>query len=333
MRWGLIGASRIAERVSKALLAIGGQELVGVYSRSEARGHAFAAVHGVAQSYTDLATLLAQCRPDAVYVSSTNELHAAQTLTALEAGCHVLCEKPLAMRLDDAVRMVRQARSLHRVLGTNHHLRASLAHQRLRGLIAEGAVGRVHAVQVSHAVNLPQALHGWRLNQSEAGGGVVLDILTHDIDLLRFLLQVEPQAIQTVAQHNGLTQGGLEDGAMSMVTFADGTLAHLHESFVAAHAPTRLDVLGTQGMLSCAQSLTASGVPELTLRNAHGVQTIPVQPNDLHAASVRAFVAACAGQGAPLASGEDGARALAVALAALEAAVSGRRQILRDPVT
>ncbi len=332
MRWGLIGASRIAKRICSALGNIGDQQLVGVCSRSEERGRAFAAEQGVAKSYTDVAEMLADCRPEAVYVSSTNDQHAAQTLAALGAGCHVLCEKPLAVRLEDAMAMVRKAAAKGRVLGTNHHLRGSLAHQRLRDLLAAGVVGRVHAVEVVHAVNLPTTPHGWRLNQPDAGGGVVLDIFTHDIDLLRYLLQVEPVAIQSEVQHNGLTQEGLEDSVMSLVTFADGTLAHLYESFVAPHAPTRLDVLGTRGMLSCVQSLTASGVPEITLHTEQGKQAIPVDRNDLHLASVQAFVAACAGHGTPLSTGEDGMRAVAAAQAALQAAHHGRRQAIAQPV-
>ncbi len=331
MRWGLIGASRIAERVCASMRSIEGQELVGVYSRSAERGRDFAAAQGVAQSCTDLNALFTQARPEAVYISSTNELHAAQTLAALDAGCHVLCEKPLAINLDDAARMVRHAALRQRVLATNHHLRGSLAHQRLRELVAEGAIGRVHGVQLSHAVSLPRQLHGWRLNQPDAGGGVVLDILVHDVDLLRFVLGTEPQTIHTVAQHNGLTQAGLEDGAMSIVAFEGGVLAQLHESFVAAHTLTRLDLLGTEGTLNCMQSLTVSGTPVITLRDARGEHAIPVEQADLHAQTVRAFVSACAGHGAPLASGEDGLRSVAVALAGLASAASGCGQAISYP--
>jgi 1,5-anhydro-D-fructose reductase (1,5-anhydro-D-mannitol-forming) len=207
MRWGFIGASNIAERVIASLRKLPGQELVGVVSRGIERAKEFAAAQGLAQAHTDLATCLREGRFDAVYISSTNEQHCAQTLASLEAGCHVMCEKPLAMSVDDANRMVAEAAARKLVLATNHHLRASDCHRQMRELIVNGAIGRVHGAQVSHAVYLPPHLQGWRLDKPDAGGGVVLDILVHDVDVLRFLLLAEPRRIHTSVSQIGLGHG------------------------------------------------------------------------------------------------------------------------------
>jgi len=326
MRWGFIGASNIAERVIPSLRKIPGQELVGVVSRGEERARQFAQAQGLPQAHTDLATFFEQGRYDAVYISSTNEQHFAQTLAALAAGCHVMCEKPLAMSLSDAYKMVDEAAVLHKVLGTNHHLRASACHGQMRELIASGAIGRVHGVQVSHAVYLPPHLQGWRLDQPEAGGGVVLDILVHNADLLRFLLQAEPTQIQTRTLQVALGQGTVEDSAMSVIEFEGGVLAQTHESFVAKHGKTRLHVLGTEGNLYAEGSLTQGGDGRLWLRDAQGERELPVPTVDLYEVGFTAFVRACAGDGAPLASGHDGARAMATALAGLASAKSGSSQ-------
>lgn len=325
MRWGFIGASSIAERVIPSLRKIAGQELVAVCSRSAPRAQQFAEQQGLASAHTDLAELLA-LGLDAVYVSSTNEQHAAQTLAALDAGCHVLCEKPLAMSLADAAQMIERAQAAGRVLATNHHLRASALHGQVRQMVADGAIGRVHGVQVSHAVFLPPHLQGWRLDAPGAGGGVVLDILVHDADLLRFLLQREPQRITTVTRQHGLGQGQVEDSAMSLIEFDGDVLAQTHESFVARHAATRLHVLGTEGALYAEGSLTQDGGGRLWLRDARGEREIPAPKVDLYEIGCAAFVRACAGDGAPLASGRDGERSMAVALAGLASAASGRPQ-------
>lgn len=323
MRWGFIGASNIAERVIPSLRKIAGQELVAVCSRSASRAQQFAEQQGLASAHTDLRELLA-LGLDAVYISSTNEQHAAQTLAALDAGCHVLCEKPLAMSLADAAQMIDRAQAVDRVLATNHHLRASALHGQVRQRIADGAIGRVHGVQVSHAVYLPPHLQGWRLDAPDAGGGVVLDILVHDADLLRFLLQTEPQRITTVTRQHGLGHGTVEDSAMSVIEFDGGVLAQTHESFVARHAATRLHVLGTEGALYAEGSLTQAGGGRLWLRDAQGEREIVVPAVDLYEIGCGAFVRACAGEGAPLASGVDGERSMAVALAGLASASSGR---------
>ena len=323
MRWGFIGASNIAERVIPSLRKVAGQELVAVCSRSASRAQQFAEQQGLASAHTDLRELLA-LGLDAVYISSTNEQHAAQTLAALDAGCHVLCEKPLAMSLADAAQMIDRAQAVDRVLATNHHLRASALHGQVRQRIADGAIGRVHGVQVSHAVYLPPHLQGWRLDAPDAGGGVVLDILVHDADLLRFLLQTEPRRITTVTRQHGLGHGTVEDSAMSVIEFDGGVLAQTHESFVARHAATRLHVLGTEGALYAEGSLTQAGGGRLWLRDAQGEREIVVPAVDLYEIGCGAFVRACAGEGAPLASGVDGERSMAVALAGLASASSGR---------
>jgi 1,5-anhydro-D-fructose reductase (1,5-anhydro-D-mannitol-forming) len=179
-------------------------------------------------------------------------------------------------------------------------------------------------VQVSHAVFLPPHLQGWRLNAPAAGGGVMFDILVHDADLLRYLLQREPLRIHSSAQRNGLAQGGLEDGAMSVIEFDGGCLAQTHESFVAQHAATRLHVLGTEGSLYAEGSLTQAGTARLWLRDAQGEQELPVEAVDLYEIGFGAFVRACGGEGAPLATGADGASAMAVALAGIASAAQGR---------
>ncbi len=324
MRWGFIGASNIAERVIVSMRKIGGQQLAGVYSRMLPRAQAFAAQQGLAVASDDLEGFLSRGRFDAVYISSTNELHHPQALAALAHGCHVMCEKPLAMSLADAAQMIERARSAGRVLATNHHLRASALHQRVREIIAAGELGQVHGVQVSHAVHLPPHLQGWRLDSAAAGGGVVLDILVHDADLLRFVLGREPLRISTRTLGTGMARAGLEDSAMSVIEFDGGVLAQTHESFAAAHALTRLHVLGTQGNLYAEGSLTQAGGGTLVLRNAQGATAIPVPAVDLYERGFERFVSACAGQGVPLASGEDGARAMAVALAGLQSARSGQ---------
>ena len=328
MRWGFIGASNIAERVIASLRKIDGQQLVGVCSRSAARAREFAAAQGLQAAYTELAAFLREGRFDAVYISSTNEQHGEQTLAALAAGCHVMCEKPLAMSLADAARMLAAARTHGRTLATNHHLRAQAAHRLIRDMVAAGELGTVHGVQVSHAVYLPPHLQGWRLDQPAAGGGVVLDILVHDADLLRYLLGREAQRIHTVTRQSGLGQGTVEDSAMSVIEFEGGALAQAHESFVAQHAMTRLHLLGTSGNLYALGSLSQAGTAQLWHRDARGEREIPVPAVDLYESGFRAFIDACAGQGTPLASGVDGARSMAVALAGLASAASGRGETI-----
>ena len=121
--WGLIGASTIAkEHMIGAIRAQGG-EVVAVMSSDAERGQHYAADNGIARSYDSVDELLADPAVDIVYISTTNELHRAQTLAAAAAGKHVLCEKPLALTVADAREMVAACQAAGVVMGTNHHLR------------------------------------------------------------------------------------------------------------------------------------------------------------------------------------------------------------------
>jgi 1,5-anhydro-D-fructose reductase (1,5-anhydro-D-mannitol-forming) len=187
--WGLIGASTIAkEWVIGAIRAQTGAEVVAVMSSSAARAKDYAKANAIPQAYDNLAALLGDPAIDAVYISTTNELHKEQTLAAAAAGKHVLCEKPLALSLADARDMVEACRKAGVVMGTNHHLRNAASHRAIHAAIKAGRIGLPLSARVFHAVHLPPHLQGWRITRPDAGGGVILDITVHDVDTLRFIL-------------------------------------------------------------------------------------------------------------------------------------------------
>jgi 1,5-anhydro-D-fructose reductase (1,5-anhydro-D-mannitol-forming) len=323
--WGLIGASTIAkEWVIGAIRAQPGHEVTAVLSTDSQRGRTFASDNHIPASYTELDALLADASVDAVYISTTNELHKTQTLAAAAAGKHVLCEKPLAVTLADAREMVAACGRAGVVMGTNHHLRNAATHRKIRELIESGAIGKPLFARVFHAVYLPPHLQGWRLTKPYAGGGVILDITVHDADTLRFVLGAEPVEATALSQQAGMAQGGLEDGVMAVLRFHNGVLAQLHDAFTVQHAGTGLEVHGSEGSIIARSVMSQKPVGEVILRDAGGETPIALEHEDLYVRGLRAFAAAMAGNGAPSASGEDGIRSLATALAVLESSRTGR---------
>jgi 1,5-anhydro-D-fructose reductase (1,5-anhydro-D-mannitol-forming) len=324
LRWGLIGASTIAaEHMIGAMRANGG-EIVAVMSTNGERGEAYARKHAIERSTTQLADLVETRDLDAVYISTTNELHREQLYAAAAAGKHVMCEKPLAMTLAEAKAMVAECHSRGIVMGTNHHLRNAATHRAMREAIAEGRIGKPLFARVFHAVYLPPHLQGWRIANPQAGGGVILDITVHDADTLRFVLGEEPVAVSAMASHAGMASGDLADGVMGVIRFAGGALAQFHDAFTTKYATTGFEVHGTEGSLIATDCMTQAPIGDVLLRNAAGTQKLNIAHESLYARSVRLFQDAIAGRGSPAATGEDGVRSLAVALAALEATRSGR---------
>jgi len=324
--WGLIGASTVARSwMVRAINTQPNGRVVGVTSSDPQRGRDFAASNGIDRVFTSVEELLVDPAIDAVYISTTNELHESQTLAAAAAGKHVLCEKPLALTLEGARGMVTACKAAGVVMGTNHHLRNAITHRKMRELIANGGIGQPLAVRVSHAVFLPEFLQGWRVNSAAAGGGVILDITVHDADTLRFVLNDEPVEVTAMTAGQGMASPGLADSVMGVMRFRGGTLAQFHDAFTIKHTLTGFEVHGTEGSILGRNVMTQEPKGELILRRGQTEERVYLGLHeDLYARSVRNFTAAMLGEGEPSATGEDGIRSLAVALAVAESAETGR---------
>jgi len=322
-RWGLIGASTIAhEWVIDAIRAVGG-EIVSVMSTSAERGAQYASDNGIAKSVTSVAGLVGDPDVQAVYISTTNELHRDQVIAAARAGKHVLCEKPLATSLEDAHAMVKAARDAGVVMATNHHLRGAATHRAMREAIAAGKIGQPLAARVCHAGYLPPHLQGWRLDKPEAGGGVILDITVHDTDTLRFVLGDDPVEAVAFGQYGGMAKAGLEDAAMGVLRFKSGLIAQFHDGFTTKYAVTGFEVHGSDGSLIARNCMTQKAIGTVTLRNADGETELKLDHRNLYENTLIAFDDAIAGRGKPLCGGEDGVWSLATGLAVMQAAASG----------
>jgi len=324
IRWGLIGASNIARQYVINAIRENGGTVSSVMSTSAERAKAYAGANGIPASTTDLSALLADPAIDAVYISTTNELHRDQAIAAAKAGKHVLCEKPLALSLDDAHAMVRAAKEAGVVFATNHHLRNAGAHRAMRRAIKDGRIGKPLAARVFHAVYLPESLQGWRIANPGAGGGVVLDIAVHDADTLRFVLDDEPEEVAAITQSGGMAASGLEDAVMTTVRFRSGLIAQTHDAFTAKYAGTGFEVHGTEGSIVARDVMTQRPLGTIVLRDEDGEHPLDFDRTDLYVTALSAFHGAIAGTGRPAADGEDGIRSLAFGLAVLDAARSGR---------
>ncbi|MFD1796353.1 Gfo/Idh/MocA family oxidoreductase [Paracoccus aurantiacus] len=324
MKWGLIGASNIAEGRMIEAFRGNGQDIASVQSGGQARADEFAAKNDIPHATTDLDELLARPDVDAVYISSTNEKHFPQAMAAIKAGKHVLCEKPLSMNVGDAVTMVKAAEDAGLVFATNHHLRNAGTHRAIRDLIRQGAIGDVLSARVFHAVFLRSALQGWRVDNPGAGGGVILDIVVHDADTVRFHLGEDPAEVVAMTTSGRLGKG-VEDSVMSVWSMPSGVQVQTHESFTHANAGTGIEFHGTEGSIIARGVMTQNPGGEVVLRKGDETTPVAFQPEDLYLRSARMFGEAVAGKGQPAATGRDGIASLAVALAVARAAETGQR--------
>ena len=323
--WGFIGASIWARtRLIPAVTATTGAQPIAVFSTSAERGARFAQQCGLPRSYDSLDGLLADSEVNIVYISTTNDLHARQAIAAAAAGKHVLCEKPLATTVADAVQIQAACDEAGVVLAINHHLRGAATIVKLRQLIETGAIGEVVAARIFFASSLPDEMRTWRLDRPDAGG-VALDLSVHSADTIRYLLADEIVEVTALTSSGDLGQGIVEDSVMGVMRTSRGPLVCFHDSFTVPHAGNGIEIHGATGSLIARNVLSADPVGDVWLRRLNDVTPIAIEHRwPLYENAVGRFMSAISDDGEVLTSAEDGIAALAIALAALQSARQGR---------
>ena len=215
--------------------------------------------------------------------------------------------------------MIEAAQAAKVVLGTNHHLRCAVTHRTLRRMIKESDRQAARRSRLSRGLSSSET-SGWRLTRPEAGGGVILDITVHDADALRFVLDAEAQDVLARSVNQGLAQQ--EDAVMGVISF-EGGIAQFHDAFTIKYAPTGLEVHGTEGSLIAVDVMSQDPKGRLCSDAKEMRPKLDWIPEDLYAFSISHFNRAVQNGAQPFATGEDGFRSLAVALAALESSKSG----------
>jgi len=188
IRLGVIGAGFIGKVHCKEFKAIPGVELAGTSDFLPARAEALAAELGVKKVYKDAESLIADKSIDAVVVAVPNQYHSALTVQALEAGKHVLVEKPMALNSGEAKKIVAAQKKARKVVMVAHQMRWEGLSQIVKKQVQEGALGRVYNVKAGwwRRCGIP-GWGSWFTRMSESGGGPLIDIGVHMLDLALWL--------------------------------------------------------------------------------------------------------------------------------------------------
>ena len=253
-RWGIVGFGWVASDHMAPAIAAAGHRLAVVADPSSGARAKAEAIGALAVENT--AELIEQ-NPDAIYVATPNHLHLPPIMEAVSAGIPVLCEKPMAATLGDAEEI---ARAVGKVLyGTAFDQRHHPAHRATAVEIADGAIGQVTAVRINYCCWVdpqwrpPGTRDGdsnWRADPLAAGGGAVMDLALHGLDLAQMLLG-EPLARLHIDLQRRVHAYAVDDGGMLSGRFDSGALFQAH---VAYNCPEplprrRLEVIGDKGAI------------------------------------------------------------------------------------
>lgn len=251
LRWGILGAARVNERLLPAIATAHNAQLVAIASRrpqAAAQTLARYAPTGYsARCYDNLEALLTAPDIDAIYCPLANQEHAEWTLKAIAQGKHVLCEKPMALQLADIEAISQAAAQQGVTVMEGFMYRFHPQHARVRDLIQSGLIGEIRSVRSSFSFMMRPA-RLYRLAEPIArGGGAMWDIGCYAIHVARMFFDTLPTAVLARLHY---TPSGADDSASGILEFGNGRWAQFDFSFDRARR-CEYEIIGTRGGIKC----------------------------------------------------------------------------------
>lgn len=302
LRIGVLGAARIAPMaLIRPAREIPSVAIVAVAARDPTRSRAFAVKHKIPRVHSTYDELVADAKIDAIYNPLPNSLHCEWTIKALEAGKHVLCEKPMAANASEALRMADTAEKEGLVLVEGFHYRYHPLAVRMKEIVDSGQLGTIRHIEVHFCV--PMILPGNIRYRYELGGGATMDTGCYTISLLRFLAGAEPRV---TAARAWLSSPQVDRRMEADVTFEDGRTGRIvcslfSRTLLRMHAEVR----GDEGTMRVLNPIVPHLYHRLSVRTIRGASTERVRGDTTYTHQLRAFVRTVRGEAASLTDARD----------------------------
>jgi 1,5-anhydro-D-fructose reductase (1,5-anhydro-D-mannitol-forming) len=310
VRWGIIGCGDVTEvKSGPGFQKAQGSALVAVMRRDRAKAEDFARRHNVPRVHTRADDLIADGDVDAVYVATPPSTHCELSLKAAAAGKPCLVEKPMAIDHGECLRMLKAFRTAAVPLWVAYYRRALPRYVAVRDLLAGGAIGRVTSVRVEVTDRLASRdqAAAWRFDPAIAGGGLLLDVGSHCVDLLDYLVGEIVEAAGFAVNSGGTYPA--EDVTAASFRIAGGVVGTGIWNFNAADKRDSMVFAGSLGELRT----PLFHEDDIVVSTAKGETTHPIRnPPHVHQPLIQTIVDELLGRGRCESTGESGARATRV---------------------
>jgi predicted dehydrogenase len=326
IKWGVIGSGGIAKRrtIPEGILKAGNAELAAVCSRDAKKNEEVAKQFGAKPARTIEELLKADI--DAVYIGTPVNQHVEQTRLAAEAGKHVFCEKPLGLTVSEAEAMIKACRKAKVNLGTAFMMRYHSQHQAAKKLIAAGELGKPVFGRAQIAFWYPLIPGAWRQNFEEGGGGALIDLAGHCLDLLEMFFG--PVTGVSCLVNRTIQDYATEDSGVVLARFANGALATVDTFFCVPDngSKNRLELYGSHGSILAEGTIGQGEAGEMTayLENGGEKKIAPARVN-MYRAEIEDFSQALLDGRDTTESAEAGLRSQKLLAACYESARTGKQ--------
>lgn len=260
LNWGLLGTARITRKIIPAMRQAERNQVLAVASRDAQRAEAFAAEWSIPRSYAGYEALLDDPEVQAVYIPLPNSLHAEWTVRCAEAGKHILCEKPIALSLEELERMQRACAAAGVQLMEAIMVRYHPQSDQVQRLVAAGELGRLVQINFSFSISIVDE-DNIRLDPA-LGGGCLWDLGCYAVNFARFVLSEEPEQAMG---YQVLGLQGADEQFNGLLRFPSGAMLQFDCSFRAPRR-VRAEVVGQAASLVLTHPVRPHEGGELRLR-------------------------------------------------------------------
>lgn len=322
LRWGLLSTARINSALIPPLRASGRSQLLAVASRKPEQAQAYASEWDIPRALGSYEALLDDPEIDVIYNPLPNHLHAEWSIKAMRAGKHVLCEKPIALTLDEMDQMMTTAKETRKVLAEAFMYRHHPQTLKVKELVESGALGVLKLIRGAFTFTLSSE-RDVRL-VPEMGGGSIWDVGCYPINYTRFITGAEPLEVFGM-QVRGPT--GIDEAFTGTMRFPGGVLAQFDCGFT---SPLRwwMEIVGSEATLNIPSPFKPGYHEKLYLQRGDQTETIVVAGRELYIGEVEDMADAILVGKAPRLSLKDSLGNVRTILALLESAKTNRPCLL-----
>jgi predicted dehydrogenase len=337
---GIIGAGKIAERLHLPQYSeLKNAEVVAICDIIRSKAERLAKIYKIPQIYTDYKKMIKEAGLDAVSVCTPNYLHSEMTVFAANSKKHVLVEKPMALSITEMKSMITECKKNGVILMVEQTQRFDPAHEVLKEVVDSGILGKIATVRGKLGHSGPEFWSDdspWFFDRKKSGGGVSVDVGIHILDLIRYVLgDAEIESVSAKVANLIKKKIKLEDTINAIIKFKNGVMGVFEASWSTSPYEVRVEVCGSHGKAIVQQ---ANADPQRlrvwTINPADPYNTIKehkykIPQKSKNISPCGHFINCIIKKQKPVVDGEQGMKSMAVILAALKSAKTGKFEKVR----
>ncbi len=257
VKWGVIGAAGIADRRTiPGLMISNNAELVAVMEINMELAEKIRSKYNCKYAYDNYQDLIDNPEVEAIYIASPVFAHREPALAVAKAKKHLLCEKPIGMTVDECKEIIDACKEAGIKYATGFMMRFGAYHMAIKKLIADGEIGDVVSARAQFTCWYPDMPGAWRQDKKLSGGGALVDMAVHCIDILEYMLGTQTEEVAAFVDTRSFSYN-VDDSANVMLKFANGAVGYVDSHFNIPDdaAKCRVEIYGTGGSVIAEKTL------------------------------------------------------------------------------